>query len=107
MFIGNLFVYLQFQGKDTIGKDTRTVVIWTLTGLAIAGIAVMLVFPKAKEQAEEVAEGPTGPIAALKGAAKLFLTKDMLLLSTTFVYTGKRLWELEDFMKTDKNRRKQ
>lgn len=41
-----------------------------------------------KRDDEVVVEQATGPIEALKGAAKLFVTKDMLLLSTTFFYTG-------------------
>lgn len=31
-----------------------------------------------------------GPMEAFKGALKLFCTRDMLLLSVTFIYTGKQ-----------------
>lgn len=94
MFIGNLFVYFQFQGKDTIDADTRRVVVWTLSGIAIAGLVVMLLLPKppksdgADDIPEEVQQSP---IEAFKSAVKLFFTRDMLLLSITFFYTGLEL----------------
>ncbi|KRT85162.1 membrane transporter, partial [Oryctes borbonicus] len=92
MFIGNLFVYIQFQGLDKIDKDTRSMVIWVLTSVAIAGTCVVLFLPKPKSDENTVK--PTdnrGPVQALKDAGKLFLTKNMLLLSITFFYTGVEL----------------
>lgn len=90
MFIGNLFVYIQFQGLDKIGKNTRTMVIWVLSGIAVTGTAVVLFLPKPK--LDENIVKPTdnrGPLQALKDAGKLYITKHMLFLSITFFYTGK------------------
>lgn len=96
MFIGNLFVFFKFKGLDTIDKDARTVVIWTLSGVAIVGLLVLLILPKPKRgnEVDEVVavETPTGPLEALRGAGRLFVTKNMLLLSVTFFYTGKSHW---------------
>ncbi|KAG5888104.1 hypothetical protein JTB14_021901 [Gonioctena quinquepunctata] len=95
MFIGNLFVYFAFKGKDKIDKDTRTVVIWTLSAVALCGVGLLLFLPRATKESEddeEVREEiPEGPVQAFLGAVKLFLTADMLLLSITFLYTGLEL----------------
>jgi hypothetical protein len=90
MFIGNLFVYFQFRGMDTIDMDTINVVIWTLSGIGIAGLVVMIVLPRPKKNTDTdtPVEIQQGPLEALKGAIKLFFTKDMLFLSITFFYTG-------------------
>ncbi|KAK9693022.1 Ion channel regulatory protein UNC-93 [Popillia japonica] len=71
MFIGNLFVYIQFQGLDKIDKSTRSM-------------------PKIEENMVKPADN-RGPIQALKDAGKLFFTKNMLLLSITFFYMGVEL----------------
>ncbi|XP_074029711.1 UNC93-like protein MFSD11 isoform X2 [Leptinotarsa decemlineata] len=96
MFIGNLFVYFAFKGKDKIDKSTRTVVIWTLSAVAVCGVFVLLILPRATKESEDddedaVEEVPEGPIAAFFGAVRLFMTKDMQLLSITFLYTGLEL----------------
>jgi hypothetical protein len=90
MFIGNLFVYFQFRGMNTIDMDTINVVIWTLSGIGIAGLVVMIVLPRPKKNTDTdtPVEIQQGPLEALKGAIKLFFTKDMLFLSITFFYTG-------------------
>lgn len=90
MFIGNIFVYFTFQGKTHIDESTRTLVIWVLSGIAIAGIGVLFLLPKASRTSDDGSqlERVQGPIEALKGAAELFVTKRMLLLVITFFYTG-------------------
>lgn len=90
MFIGNLFVYFQFKGLDSIHADTRNVVIWTLSAIGLAGIVVMIILPRPKKNTDPDVpqEIQQTPIEALKGAIKLFFTRDMLLLSITFFYTG-------------------
>lgn len=90
MFIGNLFVYFQFQGLDKIDRATRSLVIWVLCGIGVAGTSVALCLPKPK--LDETVVSPTenrGPVQALKDAGKLFVTRNMLFLSITFFYTGK------------------
>lgn len=98
MFLGNLFVYIQFQGKTEIDAGTRHVVFGVLIALAIVGIIFLLTLRNVEPQVSpteivgdtekvELPE-PSGPMEALKGAVKLFCTKEMLILSITFFYTG-------------------
>nr|CAI5855156.1 unnamed protein product [Callosobruchus analis] len=93
LFIGNLFVYFAFKGKDKIDKQTRHTVTWTLSAIGIAGLAVILLLPRPtkEEEEDEEPEVHVGPLDALKGAWRLFITRDMLLLSITFLYTGLEL----------------
>ncbi|KAF7270621.1 hypothetical protein GWI33_016417 [Rhynchophorus ferrugineus] len=97
MFIGNMFVFFAFKNKDTIDSSTRQVVVWTLSAIALVGIAVMVFFPKPPKKDEsdnspdDRVEAPSGPVEALKGAVRLFLTTNMLLLCVTFIYTGLEL----------------
>lgn len=94
MFIGNTFVFVAFKNKDTIDSTTRQIVVWTLSAIALLGIVVMVFFPKPPKKdesdnsTEDRVEVPSGPVEALKGAVRLFMTKNMLLLCVTFIYTG-------------------
>ena len=91
MFIGNTFVYVQFRGLDSIDATTRMTVVIVLASIASLGMIVIILLPKARpeEGMEEAVQG-RGPVRALKDAGHLFMTKHMLLLCTTFFYTGKR-----------------
>ncbi|EDW97113.1 UNC93-like protein MFSD11 [Drosophila yakuba] len=97
MFIGNLFVYYQFQDKTRIDKETRNLVIGVLTVIAVLGIvflAALRFMPDNAEHDNELERKHTGcgqAIYALKSAGQLFLTKKMLLLSLAFFYTGLEL----------------
>ncbi|XP_039492992.1 UNC93-like protein MFSD11 [Drosophila santomea] len=97
MFIGNLFVYYQFQDKTRIDKETRNLVIGVLTVIAVLGIvflAALRFMPDNAEHDNELEQKHTGcgqAIYALKSAGQLFLTKKMLLLSLAFFYTGLEL----------------
>ncbi|KAJ4443939.1 hypothetical protein ANN_05728, partial [Periplaneta americana] len=89
MFLGNLFVYFQFQGKTQIDADTRLIVFIVLLVVAAVGIVFLLLLRPAQRadgELERREEG--GPLNALKRAFVLLLTKEMLLLSITFFYTG-------------------
>lgn len=103
MFFGNLFVYFQFQGTH-IDEGTRQVVFSVLIAVAILGV-VFLATLKNHEHFEAIA--PNDPdfqepelretlvenaVREFKAAIKLFTTRDMLLLSLTFLYTGERGW---------------
>lgn len=94
MFIGNLFVFFAFKNKETIDKSTRDIVIWTLSAVALIGLIIMCLLPrptKEKEEDEDDAveeETGGGPLQALVKAGRLFVTRNMLLLSITFLYTG-------------------
>lgn len=100
MFLGNLFVYILFQGKVHIDAETRNTVFGVLIGLGVVGICFLLSLGRVETpespteivgENEKVAvvQQPEGPLSALYGAFKLFCTKEMLLLSITFIYTGK------------------
>lgn len=89
MFIGNLFVFFKFQGLTHIDEDTRKLVIWVMCAISVLGMGFLLILPGAKLEQDAVQEVNEGPLEALKGAGSLFLTKEILLLSLTFLYTGK------------------
>lgn len=94
MFIGNVFVFFKFKGKDEIEKSTRTFVIWTLSAISLVGLVVGVLLrkpPRTDEDDLPEEEVMGGPIDTLKKAIKLFFTKNMLLLSITFCYTGLEL----------------
>ncbi|BFF92673.1 UNC93-like protein MFSD11 [Drosophila madeirensis] len=97
MFIGNLFVYYQFQDKTRIDKETRNLVIGVLTVIAVLGIvflAALRSMPDNAEHDNELEQKHTGwdqAMYALKSAGQLFFTKKMLLLSLAFFYTGLEL----------------
>ncbi|CAH0397976.1 unnamed protein product [Chilo suppressalis] len=97
LFFGNLFVYIKFQGKSHIDKETRNVVFGALTGVCAVGIVFLLLLrparrtPTLEDAKGEIRTQEEGPMEAFKGALKLFCTRDMLLLSITFIYTGVEL----------------
>lgn len=99
MFFGNLFVYFQFQGKNHIDEATRTLVFSVLIGVGILGFFfltalrpvhdIRVVNGTDNEADDELNNPPsTGVKAAFKNSIELFFTKEMLLLSLTFFYTG-------------------
>ncbi len=96
--IGNIFVYFQFRGKDTIDDSTRNIVGIVL--LSVTGVGILTMFllkrpPSAAEesgdQSRQQQDAPKSPAQALRDSWQLFLTKDMLLLCVTFFYTGIQL----------------
>ena len=96
--IGNIFVYFQFRGKDTIDDSTRNIVGIVL--LSVTGVGILTMFllkrpPSATDesgdQSQQQQDAPKSPAQALRDSWKLFLTKDMLLLCVTFFYTGIQL----------------
>ncbi|XP_076046770.1 UNC93-like protein MFSD11 isoform X2 [Oratosquilla oratoria] len=88
LLFGNLFVYYQFQGQDIIGYHTRLVVFSVLTVVAVIGVLIMLFLPKPGSSNSGRTDNLGGPYQALKSSFALFKTRDMLLLSVTFFYTG-------------------
>ncbi|XP_042240737.1 UNC93-like protein MFSD11 isoform X1 [Homarus americanus] len=89
MLFGNIFVFYQFMGKDIIDKTTRNVVFSVLTAVGVIGVGVMCALPKPGAGGSGRADESLGsPFNALKKSLALFKTKDMLLLSATFFYTG-------------------
>lgn len=103
MFFGNLFVFFQFQGKSHIDEETRTLVFSVLIGVGILGFFFLTALRpiddtrvvNGNEEADDELDKPaSGVIAIFKSSVDLFMTRDMLLLSLTFFYTGKALRKL-------------
>ncbi|XP_045595130.1 UNC93-like protein MFSD11 isoform X2 [Procambarus clarkii] len=89
MLFGNLFVFYQFMGKTIIDQHTRTIVFSALTVVGLIGIGIMCTLPKPGADGSGRSDDSLGsPFDALKKSFSLFRTKDMLLLSATFFYTG-------------------
>lgn len=107
MFFGNLFVYFQFQGKTHIDLETRQIIFGALISVAIVGViflaalrrtalqplAVVAANDDYMEKSGQTTEAATDSdqesmLGAFKTAIRLFFTKEMLLLSVTFLYTG-------------------
>ncbi|KAL3285315.1 hypothetical protein HHI36_019424 [Cryptolaemus montrouzieri] len=91
MLFGNLFVYIEFDGQDYIQKDVRTLVIWVLSGLSIAGVVVFLILPnppKGSDDEVRTEEPMPGPVEVFLDAMKLFITPRMLMLCVAFLYSG-------------------
>ncbi|XP_055851082.1 UNC93-like protein MFSD11 [Episyrphus balteatus] len=97
MFFGNLFVYFQFQDKSTIDAETRQLVIGVLIAVAILGIAFLATLRTVEDNStpdrelHEVKSGFGSALYAMKSAGELFMTRDMLLLSLAFFYSGLEL----------------
>ncbi|XP_047485284.1 UNC93-like protein MFSD11 [Penaeus chinensis] len=88
LLFGNIFVYYMFMGKDTIDSGTRLVVFAALTGVALIGLGILLALPKPGAGGSGRQDDMGGALNALKKSFELFRTRDMLLLSVTFFYTG-------------------
>lgn len=107
MFFGNLFVYFQFQGKTHIDEQTRTLVFSVLIGVGILGFFFLtalrplednrVVHANDIESDDELERASSGVTMAFKNSINLFFTKEMLLLSLTFFYTGKSIYILLRF----------
>uniref|UniRef100_A0A336MQ22 UNC93-like protein MFSD11 n=1 Tax=Culicoides sonorensis TaxID=179676 RepID=A0A336MQ22_CULSO len=99
LFLGNTFVYFVFQGKEKIDAETRLLVFSVLIGVAILGVIFLLCLRSAQipetisaaDSDDKEIEIVLSPIETLKNAVKFFFTKDMLLLSVCFLYTGLEL----------------
>lgn len=99
MFFGNLFVYFQFQGKVHIDHETRQVIFAVLIGVAVIGVIFLAMLRRTEQHLEvatsdDMVKPPNNTaensiIGEFLNAIRLFCTKNMLLLSVTFLYTGK------------------
>ena len=86
MLIGNTFVFFAFQGKTDIDKTTRTTVVLVLLSICIVGSLTFFLLRPTPWATDSAAT--KGPGEILISSFKLFVTKEMLLLSVTFFYTG-------------------
>jgi len=90
IFIGNIFAYFMFTGEEFISTSVRTTVGVVLLSITAAGVLTMLLLRPTPWARDTIASNES-PAAALRSSWKLFMTKDMLMLSVTFLYTGLQL----------------
>merc|ERR1719220_1320456 len=84
IFIGNIFVYFMFAGQPFISTSVRTTVGIVLLSITGAGVLVMLLLRPTPWVSDNVASNES-PTEALRNSGRLFMTKDMLMLSITFL----------------------
>lgn len=93
-------MYFQFQGKDHIDETTRRIVITVLISIAVIGVIFFGTLRHVKHPFESDARDreleykpiENSIVGAFNSAVKLCFTRDMLLLSITFFYTGTLEW---------------
>lgn len=85
-FYGNLFAYVKLSGMKYIDRDTRRLIIYVLACIAIISAVFFSLLKKIK--VEKSGETKQGPLEAFKKTWKLFKTKNLLILSATFCFTG-------------------
>lgn len=106
LLFGNMYVYFQFKDESqTISDSVRRTVYTVFTTVCGLGICLLFLLRKPRDLTSHGGEnedkelsqnirpssGGTGRRTALESfkiAVKLFFTKDMLLLSLCFAYTG-------------------
>ena len=76
-------MFFQFQGKDVIDENTRMIIYISLTGVATLGVMLILFLPKCSKSEKIIT-----PYEALINSIKLFMTKDMFLISLVCFYIG-------------------
>ena len=90
-FIGNTFAYFVFRGEEYISTETRSMVGAVLLALTLAGVVTMIFLRPVTSASVDTNNTSESPAAALKNAGRFFLTRHMLLLSVTFLYSGLQL----------------
>lgn len=92
MFFGNLLVFFTFQGKTHIDETTRSIVFAVLIAVGIVGLVFLTCLrrPSASRDAPVELSHSVEPRQAFLNAIRLFQTPRMILLSITFVYTGRQ-----------------
>ncbi|XP_033121361.1 UNC93-like protein MFSD11 [Anneissia japonica] len=98
LLFGNLFIYFEWQGTDTIEDSMRRTVYIVLTVIAAIGVALLLLLrDKRPEDTNNLLSVNSSvnrvekPWNALVRSFQLFCTKELLLLSVCFFYTGLEL----------------
>lgn len=112
LFFGNLYIYCAWRGHDTITNKDRTTVFISLTVISLVGCFLFFLIRKPElESSSEVTESLlqaesnessasssssdsglcSQALDAFVKSCKLFITREMLLLSTCIAYTGLEL----------------
>uniref|UniRef100_A0A1B6MDU3 UNC93-like protein MFSD11 n=1 Tax=Graphocephala atropunctata TaxID=36148 RepID=A0A1B6MDU3_9HEMI len=87
MLYGNLFVYFCFEGKTSIDRPTRLLVVWVLLGLTVAAVFIALLLPP-PVYAPERSIPKYGALQAIRKSWAVATTKHMLILCPMFFYCG-------------------
>ncbi|XP_039278867.1 uncharacterized protein LOC111053133 [Nilaparvata lugens] len=93
---GNVFAYYKLFGKSYIDEETRTVIISSMAGLAAVATVLLALLrkppqdirPAQAQLANQPATQTKNALSELKRTWTVFTTKEMLLLTITFAYTG-------------------
>lgn len=94
LVIGNMYVYFKFHGEVHVEDDSRIALFSVLTATAGAGLGLLLLLRNKRNTDSEdlinvnAPRPPTGPVHALRRSLELFRTREIILLSFTFAYTG-------------------
>ncbi|XP_035694723.1 UNC93-like protein MFSD11 isoform X2 [Branchiostoma floridae] len=95
LLFGNIFVWQEFSGKETIDSKTRIQVYVVLLVVCCVGTLMLFVLrnrrPEDRSDLLNVNSGDQageGPLQAFKRSIQLLKTKEMLLLGVCFAYTG-------------------
>ncbi|KAK7113337.1 UNC93-like protein MFSD11 isoform X2 [Littorina saxatilis] len=100
LLFGNMYSYFVFRGEDTISDSSRTHLFIGLSGAGLLGILLLLFLRKKRISSSDdsivslnasATQAPDLPLTALKRAFQLLRTKEMLVLSVAFAYTGLEL----------------
>ena len=85
--LGNIAVYFLFLGSSIISTEVRMKAAGTFTCLCVAGLVVALgLRPTPWHQPKSSVR--SNPVRSLLSCLRLLGTKDILLLSSTFLYSG-------------------
>lgn len=87
MLFGNLFVYFEFRGQESVSHETRLIVYGFFTGGGILGTLFLLTLKSPNTTASTVTNY-VGPKESVMKSWNLFKTRKMIYLCVTFFYTG-------------------
>ena len=86
--LGNIAVYFLFRGVSIISTEVRLQVAITFSLLCVTGLLVALAFRPTPWHSTNSRGGKMNPLTSLLSCLRLLRTRDMLVLSTSFLYTG-------------------
>ena len=89
--LGNIAVYFLFLGVSIISTEVRIKAAATFTLLCVAGLLVALAFrptPWHTAAASKTGGSHMNPLTSLTSCLRLLGTRDLLVLSVSFLYTG-------------------
>ncbi|CAG0883570.1 unnamed protein product [Cyprideis torosa] len=93
LLFGNLYVFYEFAGHSYISQEKRSHLVWVFLALTLIGFGLLCVLRR--QVADENVDQEPGvvfePVTQLYRSYNLLMTKEMVLLTFTFLYTGLEL----------------